>query len=206
MSISEEYNSAQLMFDSFAALKKEKLSDLIDRFITVANNLKKHDHELTNHEQIQRLLESLPLEWSLHVKNLKKERMFSDYKLLDVIDKLKSFELDIKRKEFFEAMIQPQTNTPNVSYDDNMEEEDLKWQIKSLTVRARRFIERTWRNVCTDDKIEIREVQSQINYALMTKIVDVQIWKSKCEEECEESLKDDEGKKKANFFDEGMEE
>jgi len=72
----------------------------------------------------------------------------------------------------------------------------IKWQIKSLTVRARRFMERTGRNVCTDDKIEIGEVQSQINYALMTKIVDVQKGKSKYEEECEESLKDDEGKKK----------
>jgi len=37
-----------------------------------------------------------------------------------VINKLKSFELDIKRKEFFEAMTQPQTNTPNVALISSM--------------------------------------------------------------------------------------
>ncbi|KAK1424496.1 hypothetical protein QVD17_19826 [Tagetes erecta] len=238
----DDLTMAQSRFDNFAVLKNERMPVVLDRFVMVGSNLKKHDPELTNYEQIQRLFESLPPEWSFHVKNLKKEKMFSDYKMLDVIDKLKSFELDIKRKEFFEAMIQPQTNTPNValissmisksdykpftmmeklksmvtdsdspaeieetvkenklqvSYDDDMEEEDLKWQIKSLTMRARRFMERTGRNVCNDDKIEIGEVQSQINYALMTKIVDVQKMKSKCEEECEESLKDDEEKKRA---------
>jgi len=76
MSISEEYKSAQLMFDSFAAMKKEKLSDLIDRFISVASNIKKHDPELTNHEQIQRVLESLLPEWSLHVKILRKREYY----------------------------------------------------------------------------------------------------------------------------------
>ncbi|KAK1431826.1 hypothetical protein QVD17_08527 [Tagetes erecta] len=70
--------------------------------------------------QIQRLLDSLPPEWSLQVKTLKKERRFSDYKLLDVINKLKSSKLDIKIKEFFEAVIQPQTNTPNVALISSM--------------------------------------------------------------------------------------
>jgi len=207
----EELKSAQRMFDSFAALKKEKLSDLIDRFISVANNLKKHDSQLTNHERIQRLLDSLPPEWSLQVKTLKEERSFSDYKLLDVIDKLKYFELDIKRKEFYQIVIQRQTNTTNVALnsidfkpfemiemlkpmgfysDSNAETGET---MKENMFQVSWFMERARKNVCIDDKIEIREVQSQINNASMTKIVDFQKGKSKCEE----SLKDDEGKKEA---------
>jgi len=97
---SDDLTMAQSRFDNFAVLKNERMPVILDRFMMMASNLKKHDPELTNYEQIQRLLESLSPEWSLHVKNLKKEKMFSDYKLLDVIDKLKSFELDIKRRNF----------------------------------------------------------------------------------------------------------
>ena len=60
MPMSEEFKSAQLLFDSFAGLKKEKLTDLIDRFISVASNLKKYDEKLGNHEQVTKLLDSLP--------------------------------------------------------------------------------------------------------------------------------------------------
>ncbi|KAK1431974.1 hypothetical protein QVD17_08809 [Tagetes erecta] len=188
MSTCEEFKSAQRMFDSFAALKKEKLSDLIDRFITVANNLKKHDPQLTNPEQIQRLLDSLPQEWSLqkgifeaviqpqtntpNVALISFMIRKSDYKPFKMIEKLKSMVTNSDSLVEIEETMKE--NKLQVSYDDDMEEEDLKWQIKTLTLRVSRFMERTGRNVCTDDKIEIGEVQSQINYALMTKIVDVQ--------------------------------
>lgn len=46
---------------------------------------------------------------------LKQERGFSDYKLRNVINKLKSFEMDIKRREFNQLMYLPQTNIANVA-------------------------------------------------------------------------------------------
>ncbi|KAK1414952.1 hypothetical protein QVD17_30718 [Tagetes erecta] len=64
----------------------------------VANNLKKHDPKLGNHEQVQRLLDSLPPEWSSHGKLMRRERGFPDYKLVEVMNKLKEMELDIKRR------------------------------------------------------------------------------------------------------------
>ncbi|KAK1411595.1 hypothetical protein QVD17_38150 [Tagetes erecta] len=58
----------------------------------VANNLKKHDPELGNHERVKRLLDSLPPEWSSHGKSIRRERGFTDYKLVEVMDILKSFD------------------------------------------------------------------------------------------------------------------
>ncbi|KAK1406508.1 hypothetical protein QVD17_41888 [Tagetes erecta] len=49
----------------------------------VANNLKKHDPELGNHERVKRLLDSLPPEWSSHGKSIRRERGFTDYKLVE---------------------------------------------------------------------------------------------------------------------------
>jgi len=95
---------AESRFDNFAVLKNESMPSFLDRFVMVENNLKKHDPELGNYEQVQRLLDSLPPEWSSHEKSIRKERGFADYKLVEVMNKLKEMELDIKRREYNEAM------------------------------------------------------------------------------------------------------
>jgi len=207
---------AQKDFNSFMGLRNEKIADLTNRFLTVTSNLKKYDEDLTTVEQVTKLLDSLPPEWSLQVRMLKQERRFSEYKLMDVINKLKSFELDIKRREYNQAayppmqthnaallsstseapiitkglpyitgcgtsevkttskdLVQPQIPTDMMalfgmfvnSYEaliagdikgkgitmedmlqvdpDDLEEADIQWQMAMLTVRARRFMERT---------------------------------------------------------------
>ncbi|KAK1421790.1 hypothetical protein QVD17_24422 [Tagetes erecta] len=101
-------------FIAFVSHKREKLSDLINRFLNVTKNLKKYHPYLTNYYQIHRLVDSLPTEWSNYVKVLKKERFFSDYKLMDIVDKLKNYDIEMKRKEFFQEVLPQQTNTLNV--------------------------------------------------------------------------------------------
>jgi len=71
---SDDLTMAQSRFDNFAVLKNERMPTFLDRFLMVANNLKKHDPGLGNHEQVQRLLDSLPPEWSSHGKSIKRER------------------------------------------------------------------------------------------------------------------------------------
>jgi len=101
---SDDFTMTQSRFDNFAVLKNERMPVFLDRFVMVANNLKKHDPGLGNHEQVQRLLDSLPPEWSSHGKSIKRERGFADYKLVEVINKLKEMKSDIKRREYDEAM------------------------------------------------------------------------------------------------------
>ncbi|KAK1406656.1 hypothetical protein QVD17_42154 [Tagetes erecta] len=101
---SDDLTMAQSRFDNFAVLKNEMMLEFLDRFVMVANNLKKHDPDLGNHERVKRLLDSLPPEWSSHGKLMRRERGFTDYKLVEVMNKLKEMELDIKRREYDEAM------------------------------------------------------------------------------------------------------
>jgi len=88
-------------------LRNVKISDLTNRFLTVTSNLMKYDDELTAVEQVTKLLDSLPPEWSLQVRMLRREMRFTKYKLMDVIKKLKLFELDIKRREYNHAVYPP---------------------------------------------------------------------------------------------------
>jgi len=95
---------AESRFDNFTDLKNETMPAFLDRFVMVANNLKKHDPELGNHEQVKRLLDSLPPKWISHGKSIRRQRRFADYKLVEIMNKLKEMELDIKRREYDEAM------------------------------------------------------------------------------------------------------
>jgi len=101
---SDDLTMAQSRFNNFSVLKNERMPVFLDRFVMVANNQKKHDPKLENHEQVQRLLNSLPTEWSSHGKSIRIERGFTDYKLVEVMNKLKEMELDIKRCQYDEPM------------------------------------------------------------------------------------------------------
>ncbi|KAK1424128.1 hypothetical protein QVD17_19443 [Tagetes erecta] len=217
---------AEKEFNSFVGYSQENLTDITNRFLSVSSNLKKYDDKLGNHEQVTKLLDSLPPQWSLQIKLLKQERNFPDYKLMDVINKLKSFDLDVKRREYNQSMMVPNIPSQNAalissaansyiysaapggssshvsaksvgastnvgsssnasvttqipsdtmalfgmfvhSYEalvagelkgkgmtvedmyqvdpDDLEETDIQWQMAMLTLRARRFMERTGR-------------------------------------------------------------
>ncbi|KAK1414971.1 hypothetical protein QVD17_30737 [Tagetes erecta] len=217
---------AEKEFNSFVGYSQENLTDITNRFLSVSSNLKKYDEKLGNHEQVAKLLDSLPPQWSLQIKLLKQERNFPDYKLMDVINKLKSFDLDVKRREYNQSMMVPNIPSQNAalissaansyvysaasrgssgyvsaksagastnagssssasvttqipsdtmalfgmfvhSYEalvagelkgkgmtvedmyqvdpDDLEETDIQWQMAMLTLRARRFMERTGR-------------------------------------------------------------
>ncbi|KAK1406105.1 hypothetical protein QVD17_41391 [Tagetes erecta] len=184
---------AEKEFNSFVGYSQENLTDITNQFLSVSSNLKKYDEKLGNHEQVTKLLDSLPPQWSLQIKLLKQERNFHDYKLMDVINKLKSFDLDVKRKEYNQSMMVPNIPSQNAAlissaanshiysaapggssshvsvnlYEalvagelkgkgmtvedmyqvdpDDLEETDIQWQMAMLTLRARRFMERTSR-------------------------------------------------------------
>ncbi|KAK1413067.1 hypothetical protein QVD17_34798 [Tagetes erecta] len=106
---------AENEFNSFVGLKHENLTEITNRFLSVSSNLKTYDEKLGNHEQVTKHLDSLPTQWSLQIKELKQERNFFDLKLMDVINKLKSFDLDVKRKEYNQSMMLPTVSPQNVA-------------------------------------------------------------------------------------------
>nr|GEY32895.1 uncharacterized mitochondrial protein AtMg00810-like [Tanacetum cinerariifolium] len=73
-----------------------------------------------------------------------------------------------------------QSNSPQLDNEDlkqidadDLEEMDLKWQLAMLTMRARRFLQMTGRNLCANGTTAIgfdifKDDEEQTNYALMT--------------------------------------
>ncbi|KAK1421751.1 hypothetical protein QVD17_24349 [Tagetes erecta] len=106
---------AEKEFNSFVGYSQESLTDITNRFLSVSSNLKKYDETLGNHEQVTKLLDSLPPQWSFQIKLLKQERNFHDFKLMDVINKLKSFDLDVKRREYNQSMMVPNIPSQNAA-------------------------------------------------------------------------------------------
>jgi len=107
--------NAEKEFNSFIGYKNENLTDIINRFLLVSSTLKKYDEKLGNHEQVKKLLGSLPSQWNLQIKSLKQERNFPDYELMEVVNKLKSFDLDEKRREYNQFMTIPNVSPQNAA-------------------------------------------------------------------------------------------
>nr|GFD29540.1 ribonuclease H-like domain-containing protein [Tanacetum cinerariifolium] len=75
-----------------------------------------------------KFLRSLPTEWRTHTLIWRNKTDLEEQSLDDLFNSLKIYEAE-------------QIDT------DDLEEMDLKWQIAMLTVRARRFVQRTGRNL-----------------------------------------------------------
>nr|GEW01579.1 hypothetical protein [Tanacetum cinerariifolium] len=128
------------------------------------------DNKETKKEDIKlKFLRSLPSEWKTHTLIWRNKANLEDQSLDDLFNKLKIYEAEVKvlRLQFLlfqnvdslsDAVIYTffpsQSNSPQLDNEDlkqidpaNLEEIDLKWQMAMLTIRARRFLKRTGRNL-----------------------------------------------------------
>nr|GEV15533.1 hypothetical protein [Tanacetum cinerariifolium] len=79
------------------------------------------------------ILRSLPTEWRTHTLIWRNKTDLEEQSLDDLFNSLKIYEAEAKSSSSIDA--------------DDLEEMDLKWQMAMLTVRARRFLQRTRRNL-----------------------------------------------------------
>lgn len=108
--VKDKRGQTEKEFHSFIGHKNESIFDHTSRFLTTSSNPRKYEEKLTNLEHVTNLLDFFPLEWSLQVRMLNQEKGFSDFKLMDIINKIKSFELDLKRREYNQAMFPSQVH------------------------------------------------------------------------------------------------
>nr|GEU59700.1 putative ribonuclease H-like domain-containing protein [Tanacetum cinerariifolium] len=115
-----------------------------------------------------KFLRSLPTEWRTHALIWRNKTDLEEQSLDDLFNSLKIYEAEVKSSFSASTSTQniafvssqntdstnDQCNTPQLDNDDlkqidadDLEEMDLKWQMAMLTVRARRFLQRTGRNL-----------------------------------------------------------
>nr|GFB28117.1 ribonuclease H-like domain-containing protein [Tanacetum cinerariifolium] len=107
----------------------------------------------------------LPSEWKTHTLIWRNKTDLEDKSLDDLFNSLKIYELEVKHSSslgteshnlaFVSSTPTDSTNDSvsaaiNVSAIDDLEKMDLKWQMAMLTMRARRFLQKTGRNLGTN--------------------------------------------------------
>nr|GEW19977.1 ribonuclease H-like domain-containing protein [Tanacetum cinerariifolium] len=112
---------------------EKRLQKLISQLEILGESLSQKDINL-------KFLRSLPSEWRTHTLIWRNKADLEDQSLDDLFNNLKIYEAE--------------SNSPQLDNNDlkqidagDLEEMDLKWQMAMLTMRARRFLQRTGRNL-----------------------------------------------------------
>nr|GEZ54235.1 hypothetical protein [Tanacetum cinerariifolium] len=140
---------------------KETKKKLISQLEILRESLSQEDINL-------KFLRSLPTEWRTHTLIWRNKTYLEDQSLDDLFNSLKIYEAEVKSSSTARTSTQnitvvssqntdsttDQSNSPQLDNDDlrqidadDLGEIDLKWQMAMLTVRARRFLQRTGRNL-----------------------------------------------------------
>src|ERR1043165_7819298 len=101
----------------FGSIRGESLSSHIDRFMSMLTKMKKAGIPVNNRNSIKKLLDSLPKEWSILCMLIRKEYLDAQSTLADLINTLKSFEMDITKREMNQTVpkVAPSTAMKNLA-------------------------------------------------------------------------------------------
>nr|GEW32939.1 ribonuclease H-like domain-containing protein [Tanacetum cinerariifolium] len=156
-------------YENFTSSSSESLNQIYDRLQNLISQLKILGESLSQEDINLKFLRSLPTEWRTYTLIWRNETDLEDQSLDDLFNSLKIFSVvtsvyAASTKVFVSALPDVDTlsdaviysffashsNSPLLDNDDlkqidadDLEEMDLKWQMAMLTIRARRFLQRT---------------------------------------------------------------
>nr|GEW09904.1 hypothetical protein [Tanacetum cinerariifolium] len=150
-------------YENFSGSSSEGLDQIHDRLQKLVNQIKIHRVSLSQKDVNQKFLCSLPSEWKTHTLIWRNKTDLEDNSLDDLFNSLKIYESEVKHSSStgtdshnlaFVSSTTTDSTTDSVSAAvivsiidvDDLEEMDLKWQMAMLTMRARRFLQKTGRN------------------------------------------------------------
>nr|GFC02348.1 hypothetical protein [Tanacetum cinerariifolium] len=114
-------------FENFSGSSFEGLDQIHDRLQKLVSQLEIHRVSLSQEDVNLKFLRSLPSEWKTHTLIWRNKTDLEDKSLDDLFNSLKIYESKIGV--------------------DDLEEMDLKWQMAMLTIKARRFLQKTGQNL-----------------------------------------------------------
>nr|GEZ25800.1 hypothetical protein [Tanacetum cinerariifolium] len=158
-------------FENFSGSNSESLDQIYDRLQKLVSQLEIHRVSLSQEDVNLKFLRSLPSEWKTHTLIWRNKTNLEDKSLDDLFNSLKIYESKVKHSSsgtdsqnlaFVLTTPADSTNNsvsaavsvsavgaklststlPNIDADD-LEEMDLKWQMTMLTMRARKFLQKT---------------------------------------------------------------
>nr|GEV40247.1 reverse transcriptase domain-containing protein [Tanacetum cinerariifolium] len=121
-------------FENFTGSSSEDLDQIHDRLQKLVSQLEIHTVSLSQEDVNLKFLRSLPSEWKTHTLIWRNKANLEEHSLDDLFNSLRIYEAknDV----------------------DDREEMDLRWQMAMLTMRARRFLQKTGRNL-GDNRLQL---------------------------------------------------
>nr|GEU69718.1 uncharacterized mitochondrial protein AtMg00810-like [Tanacetum cinerariifolium] len=155
-------------YENFSGSSSESLDQIHDRLQKLISQLEILGESLSQEDINLKFLRSLPSEWRTHTLIWRNKADLKDQSLDDLFNNLKIYEAEVKSSSstshntqtiaFVSSQNTDSTNDPSNSPQldnddlkqvdaDDLVEMDLKWQMVMLTMRARRFLQMTGRNL-----------------------------------------------------------
>nr|GEW27769.1 hypothetical protein [Tanacetum cinerariifolium] len=150
-------------FKNFFGSSSEGLDQIHDRLQKLVSQLEIYGVSLSQEDVNLKFLRSLPSKWNTHTLIWQNKTDLEDKSLDDLFNSLKIYESKVKHSSslgtaspnlaFVSTTPVDSTNDSLDNEDlkqidaDDLEEIDLKWQIAMLTMRARKFLQKTGRNL-----------------------------------------------------------
>ncbi|GJR30937.1 ribonuclease H-like domain-containing protein [Tanacetum coccineum] len=118
----------------------EGLDQTYDRLQKLISQLEILGETISQEDMNLKFLRSLPSEWKTHTLIWRNKPDLDTLSMDDLYNNLKIYETEVKGSS------SSNQNLQNIDADD-LEEMDLKWQMAMLTMRARRFLNKTGRKI-----------------------------------------------------------
>nr|GEV94086.1 hypothetical protein [Tanacetum cinerariifolium] len=143
-------------YENFNRTSSEGLDQIYDRLQKLISQLEIHEKTTSQEDMNLKLLRSLPSEWKTHTPIWRNKPDLETLSMDDLYNNLKIYEAEVMSisdaviYSFFASQSNSlQLNNKDLKQIDpnDLEEIDLKWKMAMLTMRARRFLQKTGRNL-----------------------------------------------------------
>nr|GFA35398.1 hypothetical protein [Tanacetum cinerariifolium] len=121
----------------------------------LVSQLEIHGVSLSQEDINLKFLHSLPSEWKTHTLIWRNKANLEEHSLDDLFNSLRIYEAEVKHSSSlgnstqniaFVSSSNTDSTTDSIEVDD-LEEMDLRWHMAMLTMKARRFLQKTGRNL-----------------------------------------------------------
>ncbi|GJW49286.1 putative ribonuclease H-like domain-containing protein [Tanacetum coccineum] len=171
-------NVLKHQFEKFSTASNESLDKAYDRFQKLISQLVVHGAPISKEDINQKFLRSLPSSWNQIALIMRNKLDIDEIDIDDLYNNLRVYEDELKRSSgsnfasqnlaFLSSENTSSTNEVSTASEDfeidgdDLEELDLRWQVAMLTVRVKKFIQRTGRNLNFKEKCHVSLDKSNI--------------------------------------------
>ncbi|GJV68300.1 ribonuclease H-like domain-containing protein [Tanacetum coccineum] len=180
-------NVLKHQFENFSTASNESLDKAYDRFQKLISQLEVHGAPISKEDINQKFLRSLPPSWNQIALIMRNKPDIDEIDIDDLYNNLRVYEDEMKRSSsststsqnlaFLSSENTSSTNEVSTASgdfgvstaggisqidEDDLKELDLRWQVAMLTVRVRKFIQKTGRNMDFKEKRHVSLDKSKI--------------------------------------------